>query len=98
MVIALLKKEHKLGTLNCSRKGKIFVITTGKPKVKTNDQFIADTVRPNLRAEKRLDTFVPLKANEYLFPLVPQDYRKWQALRYTCRVRLFFFNDRKVNK
>ena len=71
-------------------KGKIFIITTGNPKVKTNDQFIADAVRRVLRAEKRLDTFVPLKANEYLFPLVLQNYRKWQALRYTCRVRLFF--------
>lgn len=43
---------------------------TGKPKVKINDQFLADAVRPILREEKRLDTFVPLKANEYLFPLV----------------------------
>lgn len=48
-------------------------MATRKPKVKTNDQFLADAVKLILSEEKRLDTFVLLKVNEYLFSLVPRD-------------------------
>jgi hypothetical protein len=75
-----------------AKKGKILIImATGKLKVKTNDQFLADAVRLILSEEKRLDTFVLLKVNEYLFFFSSQKLKKLISLEVHLQSKIIMF-------